>query len=65
MGFQLHYKGLLRPTAQVFVARLTANKPYWLGHLWFYGGLSLVYILLLVGLFYIARKTIDLDRTAK
>lgn len=62
IGFQLHYKGLLRPTAQVFITRLTANKPYIWGQVWFYGGLVIVYFILLVGLFYLARKTIQLDQ---
>jgi hypothetical protein len=61
IGFRLHYKGLLRPTVQVFVTRLIANKPYIWGQFWFYGGLVIVYAVLLLGLFYIARKTIQLD----
>lgn len=61
-GFQLHYIGSFMPTVQVFIARLTANKPYLLGQSWFYGILSIVYIILLVGLFYLARKAIQLDR---
>lgn len=58
MGFRLHYRGLLWPTVQVFVSRLTANKPLVWGQPWFYGGLVLVYGILLVGLFYVARRTV-------
>jgi hypothetical protein len=62
IGFQLHYEGLLLPTAQVFVTRLTANKPYWLGRPWFYGGVAIIYIILVAGLFYVGRRTTSLDR---
>jgi hypothetical protein len=59
LGFLLHYKGHLLPTAEVFVARLTANKPLVWGQPWFYGGLVIAYVVLLVGLFYVARQTVQ------
>lgn len=59
MGFRLHYRGLLWPTAQVYVSRLTANKPLIWGQPWFYGGLVIVYVVLLAGLFYVARRTVQ------
>ena len=62
IGFRLHYKGLLRPTAQVFITRLTANKPYILRKSWFYGGLVIIYVILLIALFYLARRTIQFDQ---
>jgi hypothetical protein len=62
IGFQLHYRGLLLPTVQALITRLTANKPYILGAPWFYGGLVGVYAGLLAALFYLARKTIQLDQ---
>lgn len=63
IGFRLHYNGRLLPTFQVFVARLTANKPYFWGDPWFYGGLLIIYSLLLSGLFYVARKTTHLEES--
>ncbi len=60
IGFRLHYQGRVLPTTQIFIERLTANKPYIWGQPWFYIGLVLVYGLLLVGLFYVARTTISL-----
>jgi hypothetical protein len=57
IGFRLHYNGLLLPTGQVFVSRLTANKPYIWGHGWFYGVLVIAYLVLLIGLFLVAQKT--------
>lgn len=59
IGFLLHYRGGLLPTLRVFVARLTANKPYIWGQPWFYGGLVIAYLILLVGLFYLAWKTVQ------
>jgi hypothetical protein len=61
LGFQLHYQGLLMPTAQVFMTRLTANRSYLWGQSWFYSLLGSVYFILLIGLFYLARKTIRLE----
>ena len=54
IGFLLHYNGQFWPMAQVFAARLTANKPYVWGQPWFYVGLVVVYGVLLVGLFRLA-----------
>ncbi len=54
IGFLLHYNGYFWPMAQVFAARLTANKPYIWGQPWFYAALVIVYAILLVGLFKLA-----------
>ncbi len=62
IGFKLRYKGQFWPTVQIFVARLIANKPYFLGDPRYYSGLVLLYVILLIGLFYVARKTIQLGR---
>jgi hypothetical protein len=62
IGFLLHYNGLLLPTIQRFIVRLTANKPFIWGTAWFYEGLVMVYIGLLVALFHLVRKTIQLDQ---
>ena len=61
IGFRLHYTGLLLPTFQVFITRLVANKPYIWGSPWFYGGLVILYVILLGGLFYISWRTIRLQ----
>lgn len=61
IGFQLHYKGRLIPTLQQLLARLTQNKPYPLGQVWFYGTLTLSYLILLGGLLYLARQTTRLN----
>ena len=58
IGFILHYNGLAWPTAQVFLERLTANKPYFLGSVGYYVGLMVVYVVLLAGLAVVARRTI-------
>jgi len=58
IGFRLHYKGLVGPTAHVFLSRLVANKPGIWGARWFYGGLVALYIIFLLGLFYVVQKTI-------
>lgn len=58
IGFLLHYDGLPGPTLQTFVARLTANKPYFWGSVWFYGGLLLIYLGLLAGLAVVAWRSV-------
>ncbi len=62
IGFRMHYTGRLWPTVQVFMTRLTANKPYFLGQPCFYVGLILTYTFLLAKLFYVAHKTISWRR---
>ena len=57
IGFRLHYDGLLRSTARIFISRLTANKPYIWGQAWFYGVLVVAYLILVIGLFVIVQKT--------
>ena len=59
IGFTLHYDGLIWPTAQVFMARLTANKPYFWGSVGYYMGLVVLYIVLLFGLAVAARNAIQ------
>ena len=58
IGFQLRYRGLIAPTSQVFMARLTANRPYLWGQSWFYVGLIVLYIGVLVGLFFVVWGTV-------
>ena len=58
IGFRLRYSGRLAPTLRVFVARLTANKPYIWGSAWFYAGLVLAYMVLLAALFYLALRAV-------
>lgn len=62
IGFQLRYRGLLGPTAQVFITRLTANRPYLWGQAWFYGGLVALYIVVLGGLFVVVHSTLRIER---
>lgn len=52
-GFILHYNGQILPSLSVFVQRLIAHKPFIWGQPWFYGSLLIIYILLLVGLFFL------------